>query len=753
MNSSLAMVPGSAAYPTVRSERWELDRLGNWSGNVNTESPQGDPCVLADTTIPAGSSGPGVHTVPCVNCVMASGVVPGHSVVFDEEGEERQTVLWEAHGTEQGVAHEAEAIEVLFGHQPNAVKTVLNLPVGVAGAGAWNPPNAGRAWRKQYTDPCGNLTFDGEYFYQYDAWNRLVQVNRGGNLTAWRFDKWGMPQHLEAGFIRPSSCGIPAELGELVKHQTYDGVGRVIRTSSPIQAPEGWEFEAGEGGGSAPDPWFTRSERFYYDGVRRIQEVVTDPIVADGEGNRVATMSFENDNRNGNGNGGSGGGGAASVLPTVSVFLRAQYVWGPGDNGVDELLCQIEPDQSLAAPEGDGGTNGHGPRGKPWYILTDAQGDVASIVGVTQDLSGNQNASVAGQWTYSPYGEVLTYDRLDEHPAVVFGHKTLVMDRLDGPTLTWQDESEPGAEDWTFFETRRLEPGARLIAYARNRTLDVQRGRWLQVDPNGSGLLVTDLLRFHGQTPTPGSFALNVQSRVADGMSVCVYSGGNPIVHSDPTGLFISLPGLLMTGADAMSNVADQFDDAAMGLRTAFGMSAMLDAYQFNQELMADSILDWNTSDDMFNGLTTSGAASSFMAEAQQAGFTEFNQPELYVADAHRIVQGFAGGTYDPLNVANLTPEQHQRYHRLLEEKFRLNSLNPPNSRGDNNWRQRFSRGEVKSPEKARMRKAVLEASSAFDVETKNEHNLRQRAQKIFATPNVSGHLTKLKKVKRGLRR
>jgi hypothetical protein len=31
-------------------------------------------------------------------------------------------------------------------------------------------------------DAAGNLGFDGEFFYQYDAWNRLVQINRGTQL-------------------------------------------------------------------------------------------------------------------------------------------------------------------------------------------------------------------------------------------------------------------------------------------------------------------------------------------------------------------------------------------------------------------------------------------------------------------------------------------------------------------------------------------------------------------------------------------
>gem|GEM_PF-6422502 len=32
--------------------------------------------------------------------------------------------------------------------------------------------------------PVGNLVFDGNYVYQYDAWNCLAQSNEAGTLTS-----------------------------------------------------------------------------------------------------------------------------------------------------------------------------------------------------------------------------------------------------------------------------------------------------------------------------------------------------------------------------------------------------------------------------------------------------------------------------------------------------------------------------------------------------------------------------------------
>jgi len=525
LDTSNIAIPGSASYPSVRSERWNLDKLGNWSGDGAIDSPRKDPCVYLPTVIPGGGSGgehgPGVDIDGCPTCLQTplpdgdGPFNPGHSVILGEESSNPTSLVQEFHITESG-SHGDSAAAALKSHQPNALKTILNVNGGE------------RAWRKQFTDPCGNLTFDGEFFYQYDAWNRVVQINKSGNLTWWRFSDWGVPSVVDTSGTLPSSCAYPAALGELVKHFTYDGVGRLARTSSPVLAPEGWHFTGNEGGTAGTFTSFTRSERFIYDGVRRIQEIITDPILADDEGSRVATMSFESEQRNG----GHDGSGQSGELPNVNIFLRAQYIWGPGDNGVDELLCQIDP----YAEENHAGAGG--PQGKPWFILTDAQGDVASIVGVTNYFSG-PIATVAGQWTYSPYGEVLTYDRLTDHPAVVFGHKTLAIDRLDGPPLTWENESEPGAGDGTLFETRRLEPGTDLLVYARNRSMRPKFGRWMQSDPNASGGICLQAPICMGGRFTPLANNENFENRFMDGQNLMCL-GGSPIRFDDPLGLFSS---------------------------------------------------------------------------------------------------------------------------------------------------------------------------------------------------------------------
>lgn len=54
----------------------------------------------------------------------------------------------------------------------------------------------------------------------------------------------------------------------MLKHHTYDGLGRLICTQSPFPDPD--TAQAGH----------VRSERFFYDGVRRIQEVSVTPMIA-----------------------------------------------------------------------------------------------------------------------------------------------------------------------------------------------------------------------------------------------------------------------------------------------------------------------------------------------------------------------------------------------------------------------------------------------------------------------------------------
>ncbi|MBX3408087.1 MAG: hypothetical protein KF869_15130 [Phycisphaeraceae bacterium] len=125
-----------------------------------------------------------------------------------------------------------------------------------------------------------------------------------------------------------------------MKHYTYDGLGRLIRTQSPFP-----NIEDGAISGEV------RSERFYYDGIRRIQEVVTDPLLSietlmaggGGEGwgelealalaateaeeldTKATTLGLEE------GQVAMLGGGGGSPAPVIYTYVAREYVWGTGD--------------------------------------------------------------------------------------------------------------------------------------------------------------------------------------------------------------------------------------------------------------------------------------------------------------------------------------------------------------------------------------------------------------------------------------
>ncbi len=74
-------------------------------------------------------------------------------------------------------------------------------------------------------DVAGNLVFDGAYWYQYDAWNRLLQVNHAGTLSATDF--------LTNGQLDPEPGHEP---GELVARFAYDGLGRLVHKQGTLDS-------------------------------------------------------------------------------------------------------------------------------------------------------------------------------------------------------------------------------------------------------------------------------------------------------------------------------------------------------------------------------------------------------------------------------------------------------------------------------------------------------------------------------------
>ena len=266
---------------------------------------------------------------------------------------------------------------------------------------------------------------------------------------------------------------------------------------------------------------------------------------------------------------GEGGYGGTSQLngtpitPGTTMTLAREYVWGPGDwggGGVDELLVQYDAGRRAT-----------------WPIL-DSGGDVIALC----DLGGAGNsARVLTRIVYDAYGRVI--GRSDPAtpatgpPELRVGHKGLFFDRLDWGIV----------DPLTFEETPRLEPGARLIGYNRNRSVHVGWGRFLQRDPNATGLVVQDHLSYHGRQLSGWVQGFDLALHYGDGSNVYQYIGSDPLGGSDPAGLMeFSLGGLMGSSAQAAGMYSDYNQEVIQNAGIAYGfIGAAVGAYAMDQLL------------------------------------------------------------------------------------------------------------------------------------------------------------------------
>jgi hypothetical protein len=193
---------------------------------------------------------------------------------------------------------------------------------------------------------------------------------------------------------------------------------------------------------------------------------------------------------------GLGGGSGGTV--------EREYIWGPGDNGFDELLVQYD-------------AGGH----EAWAIQ-DGGGDLVALC----DLKGLDNqgspsiARVVGQWTYDAYGEVLSAEHLFAFSLPRLGHKGLFLDRLDG--------SAAGP---------RLVPFGHGLYHMRNRAYAPGLGRFLQRDPNQTAMALAESAAMHGRGLGSLAMAFDLEGLYGDGGNLYEYLGGNPWQRHDTLGL------------------------------------------------------------------------------------------------------------------------------------------------------------------------------------------------------------------------
>jgi YD repeat-containing protein len=563
----------------LRSDVWRLDALGNWTGNPTSTSP---PLSLGRSTTGNldnfGSAGTGY---PLGGRLETIGHYPWFLPSGADAADESTTI---DHAVDAG----------------NRLTQVQQLGQELVG-GTYTSP--------AIYDPAGNLIFDGVHLYQYDAWQRLVQVNRA--IISLK------PNVVVGPDVSPYNLFniIPHEF---VKHYTYDGIGRLARVQAPW--PD-WDTSEGR----------VRSTRLYYDGVRRIQEVITDPVLqfeqmlelesnpqlqaaaeeeleaqpaqeVSGEAVPIAieeqladgVLSLESGPANSQAPPGELGG---------FTYLHREYVWGPGDRGIDELLV---------VSTGTEPSGGHSPR-TPWYTITDTGGDVVALVEITEPGTEAAQAHVAAQWTYDAYGNVLSADFIRPHPKIAVGHKGLFAERLDVWLIDFMAETE--------FPV--LVSYSRIHYHTRNRVLDPTLGRWLQRDPNATGQCVIESLAHHGRQAEVQMSDAGLEGHMEDGLNTHQYVRGNPIRGGDPLGLFDM--GSMMFGSSTAAGLQSEWTQNLFDFGSTMqgAVASFFGAAAMEQMLQVDWAFDWSEPDDLYVGSANWSMNAGSWGDADQPRATE----------------------------------------------------------------------------------------------------------------------------------
>jgi len=328
-------------------------------------------------------------------------------------------------------------------------------------------------------DIAGNIASDGIYYYQYDAWNRLVQVNLLGEAVI------GSDGRVESG-----------EPKDVVARYAYDGLGRLIRKQSAVNTGE----------------TYIQSKDLYYDGVRRIQDVIFRPPVGSGlfepeQGNDEGVIQPPEPEPTQVILGGDPG----SVKGNVGyLWTDREYVYDPAGD-VDAFICQIDKHNRVM------------------YMLQDANLNVVGLVAGPSTANPSSHpwpaiGTLLEQYVYEPYGKVVKADSFYAHPVNRVGHQGLFFERYDAE-----------------FSHHTLAENALGLYYNRNRFYHPGLGRFTTRDPNETGMPILAALAMNGTALDVLFGGFNGQSLYGDGMNLFQYVNSNPVSRRDPSGLFSML--------------------------------------------------------------------------------------------------------------------------------------------------------------------------------------------------------------------
>jgi RHS repeat-associated protein len=151
------------------------------------------------------------------------------------------------------------------------------------------------------------------------------------------------------------------------------------------------------------------------------------------------------------------------------------------------------------------------------YMLQDANYNVVALV----DASG----VLLEQYAYDPYGTVVAADNVDEGGATAHainrvGFQGLFFERYDG------DYTQPC-----------IAPNVAGMYYARARFYSPALGRFLQRDPNETGIPIIAALAMNGEAVAILFGGFGADGLYGDGMNLYLFAGANPANRRDPSGL------------------------------------------------------------------------------------------------------------------------------------------------------------------------------------------------------------------------
>lgn len=433
-------------------------------------------------------------------------------------------------------------------------------------------------------DISGNIVYDGDYVYQYDAWSRLLQVNKPGDAT----------------FEATTGKITGGNLGDFVAGFTYDGLGRLIQKTTPITT----------------GITLLQSKHYYYDGVRRIQEVIDRPepnvacclpdgtcqdmtasecVKESGSPRAYPTLcdqaicsnlqaccftaqsqgqtTCENltveacNNLDGTPQGvntncasvqcldeedppidplpigedelvinayGEGEEPPAQMivdrqamqLPPFEIYIDREYVYGP--SYVDEYIAQFDRDAHAI------------------FMIQDSNYNVVALVAGEGLSDGNEGELAPGtlleQYAFEPYGGLVAVETFAPHAVNRVGHQGLFFERFDG---NYNDQTLSASGNGPAFGGG---PGfvnqVKGLYYNRNRYYSPWLGRFTSRDPNSTGHLVLSTIAMNGHTTSILLAKVSGKSLFADGLNRFTYVLANPLTNRDPLGLMAAVGGL-----------------------------------------------------------------------------------------------------------------------------------------------------------------------------------------------------------------